>query len=491
MGCRRRIAGLALALAMCGGPLAPSASAEPAAAITPGNVLIRFDTAAPGTVTSTVPITGLGVNETVRGIDARLATGGVYINTVTTGSAANSVIKTYTLNIATGAATLVGPTPSAIAGAGDIPTGWDLNPVTDLFRYVNTNDENVRINPTTASFTNDTDLTPAATTTIIGTAFDRNNGGQTLTTQYAIDRNDSALSIGGGINGTPSPNGGVHTDLAPLGFNLNQVNDGGFDVSSPTGIAYAALTDAADNLTRLYRVTLVTGVTATPVATSLGLIGNGQTEVRSMTITNIDTDSDGVVDSSDNCDSTANPDQADNDGDGSGDACDDDDDNDGVPDVAESGFGTNPLLADTDGDGVPDGSDLCPKLAAATASGCNENPPPAAPAAPLSFTISGFPRTIKLRTLLTRGVSIRVQPNTAASFLAELRGNRGLRRARAGDVILAEKKLARAAGRRTMRLRVPRTQRRRIRRGVKLQLRVAATDALGRTSVRTRTLTVR
>ena len=47
----------------------------------------------------------------------------------------------------------------------------------------------------------------------------------------------------------------------------------------------------------------------------------------------VDSDGDGVPDTTDNCPLIANPDQIDTDGDGTGDACDTDDDNDGDPDV--------------------------------------------------------------------------------------------------------------------------------------------------------------
>ena len=138
-------------------------------------------------------------------------------------------------------ATLVGQTAAALAGAADVPTGYDFNPVVDRIRYVNTNDENARLVPDTGALAgNDTDLTPAATSTIIAEAYDRNQAGATATTLYAIDRNDSQLSIQGGINGTPSPNGGVITDLAPLGFNLSAASDAGFDISV-TGVAYAGV----------------------------------------------------------------------------------------------------------------------------------------------------------------------------------------------------------------------------------------------------------
>jgi hypothetical protein len=76
-----------------------------------------------------------------------------------------------------------------------------------------------------------------------------------------------------------------------------------------------------------------------------------------------DSDSDGIVDSKDNCPDVANPEQADFDDDGLGDACDTDDDDDGVPDT-EDAF---PLDAtewdDSDGDNVGDNADNCPTVA--------------------------------------------------------------------------------------------------------------------------------
>ena len=63
-----------------------------------------------------------------------------------------------------------------------------------------------------------------------------------------------------------------------------------------------------------------------------------------------DTDGDGVPDSSDNCPSVYNPDQADTDLDGIGDACDP------CPTVP------NQILTDSDEDGVPDVCDNCPAV---------------------------------------------------------------------------------------------------------------------------------
>jgi hypothetical protein len=86
-----------------------------------------------------------------------------------------------------------------------------------------------------------------------------------------------------------------------------------------------------------------------------------------LTITSIDSDSDGVPDDIDNCITIYNPGQTDTDSDGAGDICDDDDDGDGLLDADETNTGvyvspgdtgTDPLLADTDGDGFDDGVEV-------------------------------------------------------------------------------------------------------------------------------------
>jgi hypothetical protein len=243
-------------------PLEARIAPARAFAVTPGNVL--FDTDTPGTIDAACPSLAWANEHCAALISGRRPP---VASHRPTGSIVNSVIKTYRIDPDTGAALLVGAT-TALAGAGDVPAGFDFNPAVDRMRYVNTNDENARINPSNGALAgNDLDLTPAATTNIIGAAYDRNFADTQATTLYVIDRNDSQLSIQGGISGTPSPNGGVITDLAPLGFTLNAANDGGFDIENVSGTAFAALTDAADNLTRLYTINLVTAVTPTPVAT--------------------------------------------------------------------------------------------------------------------------------------------------------------------------------------------------------------------------------
>ena len=103
-----------------------------------------------------------------------------------------------------------------------------------------------------------------------------------------------------------------------------------------------------------------------------------------ITYTVCDSDGDGVVDSTDNCDPVANPDQSDIDGDGVGDACDGDPDGDGVggpsdncpqdANATQVNSDTDALGdacdADDDDDSVADVSDGCRLESAATSSGC-------------------------------------------------------------------------------------------------------------------------
>ena len=84
-----------------------------------------------------------------------------------------------------------------------------------------------------------------------------------------------------------------------------------------------------------------------------------------------DVDSDTCDDCSSGTDNVAN-DGTDTDADGACDAGDIDDDNDGLSDVQEAAFGTDPLDPDTDDDGVGDVSDSCP-LENATGFDANDN----------------------------------------------------------------------------------------------------------------------
>jgi hypothetical protein len=258
--------------------VAPAASAVPLVAVAPPNNLVFFDSAAPA-ATGTVLVAQLGINQSIRGLDARPQTGELHAVAATTLSSANSLAFSYVIPRDRAQAVFAGQTSAAIAGWADFPAGFDFNPVVDRARLVNANDENARINPFSGDLAaNDTDITPAATTALIGAAYDRNVDGATATTLFAIDRTGSELVRVGGVNGTPSANGGVATSIGPLGVALEPANDAGFDIA-PDGTAFAALTADSDNLTRLYTINLATGA-----ASPIGLIGVGTTQVRALAV---------------------------------------------------------------------------------------------------------------------------------------------------------------------------------------------------------------
>ncbi len=226
-------------------------------AVTTGNDLLRFDGAAPGTILSTVAITGLQASETVLGIDFRPATGRLY--------ALGSANRLYTLDIATGAATPVTTTASfTLTGTA---FGFDFNPVADRIRVVSDAEQNIRLNPTTGLLSGtDSNLNPVGN--VVGAAYDRNFAGAPLTTLFGIDSGSNMLVRQGGVDGVPpSPNTGVITNIGSLGVNTSSLV--GFDIARD-GEAYASLTVGSSS--QLYTITLTTGA-----ATLVGSIGSGQT----------------------------------------------------------------------------------------------------------------------------------------------------------------------------------------------------------------------
>lgn len=129
-----------------------------------------------------------------------------------------------------------------------------------------------------------------------------------------------------------------------------------------------------------------------------------------------------------------------------------------------------------------DGADLCPRSLARAANGCDELAP--------KITFTKTPRRITYTRLL-KGLRSRIAVNERASLDVVLLGRaRSVQVARAGDVILAERHLARSTRTRTVTLK-PRRRLLATRARFSVRLRVTATDAAGNSRTKTRTIRVR
>lgn len=235
-------------------------------AVNANNQLLSFNGGTPGVVASRA-ITGLQGGEQVLGIDFRPATGQLF--SITNAS------RIYTINPISGAATAVGGAPINPALNGNA-FGFDFNPVPDRIRVVSDNEQNLRLNPTNAAVTADTNLAYAAgdanasaNPNIVAAAYANNQAGTPTTTLFVIDSNLDTLALQGSVGGTPnSPNGGQMTTVGALG--VNTTDQVGFDIAAQTGAAFASLTVQGAAASTLYAVNTATGAT-----TSLGDIGGG------------------------------------------------------------------------------------------------------------------------------------------------------------------------------------------------------------------------
>src|SRR5688572_9700473 len=118
--------------------LAASVNAGPLFATNSAGNLLRFDSATPGTIDASVPISGLQAGESLLGIDFRPASGVLY--------GLGSTNRLYTID-AGGAATQVGGPYALNSGS----FGFDFNPTVDRIRVVNSANDNVRLNPITGA----------------------------------------------------------------------------------------------------------------------------------------------------------------------------------------------------------------------------------------------------------------------------------------------------------------------------------------------------
>lgn len=221
--------------------------------LTNDNRLVAFRAGGAATATSTA-ITGLAANETLLGIDFRPATGQLF--------GLGSGSRLYSLDVATGAATQVGSAAFATALSGT-SFGFDFNPVPDRIRVVSNTGQNLRLNPDTGAIAGvDTPLSPVGN--IVASAYTNDRAGVAATTLLNIDSATDQLVRQGGVNGDPSPNGGVLTPVGALGVNFEP--GAGFDIFTDgngidSGFAVSGST--------LFGINLSTGA-----ATSLGTVGS-------------------------------------------------------------------------------------------------------------------------------------------------------------------------------------------------------------------------
>jgi hypothetical protein len=256
----RAVIGASLLLAASSAP----AHAATAYALTSTNQILVFDTSIPTTITTTLSISGLQTGESVLGLDVRPATGQLY--------ALGSTSRLYVIDTTTGTARQIGSAAFGTALSGS-SFGVDFNPTVDRIRVVSDNEQSLRLNPDSGAVAG-TDTNLATAGDIVGSAYTNNFSGATVTTLYGIDAVNDQLVLQGGLNGTPSPNGGAITVVGALGVDTSTAV--GFDITGSDGVAYAALTVAGAS--NLYRLNLATGA-----ATLIGTIGTGA-EIRGLAV---------------------------------------------------------------------------------------------------------------------------------------------------------------------------------------------------------------
>jgi hypothetical protein len=212
---------------------------------TDGSRLVSFDSAAPGTFTSDIAISG--TTASLLALDYRDSNGLIY--------ALGNDLRIYTLDQFTGFAAAV-TNPLALDGTN---FGFDFNTAIDRLRIVSNTDANYVVNVNDGSVGRFTDVAFAAG--------DRNAGANAVVTgngyihgtatQFAIDTTTDSLA-------TQANNAGTLTTVGALGVNVGPQTsfDIGFD-----GVGY--LQDG----TGFHTVSLATGAATRTGTTSRALFG--------------------------------------------------------------------------------------------------------------------------------------------------------------------------------------------------------------------------
>lgn len=239
--------------------------------------IYRFTAANPGTYIADVPLSGLAADEFLIGMDYRPASGIIWALVT---NDLFSRVRVVAINPSTGVLTPIGlvspPTP-------DIFFGLDFNPTVDRIRVNGDADTSRRFNPDSGALVaTDTNLAYVAgdpgfgvNPSVVHVAYSNNQVGAATTTLFGLDSGRDTLVRIGGVDGSPSPNGGQLTTIGPAGVNFTSF--GGFDIQPFTNSAYAAL--RVDGIARLFSINLATGA-----ATQIGVIGGNAPNIDGLTV---------------------------------------------------------------------------------------------------------------------------------------------------------------------------------------------------------------
>ncbi len=266
----RRVAGMAVSTAFAFAAVVPAASAgELAVGVTAASPteLVRFDTGAPGTILARVPVRGVIAGETITGIDFRPASGELF--------AITNFNRVLAIDAESGAAQQLGTSLITNPQFTSASPGIDFNPTVDRLRLVNSVEDNLRYNPNTFApvdsdgnaangNTPDTDLAfdagdpnNGANPSVVAVAYDRNdNDATTATTLFGIDSELNALVRVGGVNGTPSPNGGLLFTLGALGVDVTDLTALDSAPAPGAGVLWAAAQPAGATASTLYAINM-------------------------------------------------------------------------------------------------------------------------------------------------------------------------------------------------------------------------------------------
>ena len=241
-------------------PMPPAMSVGDVFILTASNRLASVNRDAPGTVRTTVAVTGLQSGENLMGIDVRPADGLLY--------GVGSTGRIYTIDPASGAATLksrlmadAADTTAPFTALAGTEFGVDFNPVADRLRVVGNTGQNLRINVDNGATTTDGDINGGATNgAITAAAYTNSFAGTASTTLYVLDSASDTMYV------QNPPNNGTLASPIALGVDAGATN--GFDIDARSNMGYAVL--SVGGVRNLYSVNLA--ATAAPL-TAVGALG--------------------------------------------------------------------------------------------------------------------------------------------------------------------------------------------------------------------------